>query len=36
MIDERAEAITGQLDVDAVLRRRNEVVHDLDDSANVP
>ena len=31
-----AEAITGQLDVDAVLRRRNEVVHDLDDSANVP
>src|ERR1051325_4402084 len=31
-----AEAVTGELDVDAVLRRRNEVVHDLDDSAQVP
>jgi dihydrolipoamide dehydrogenase len=31
-----AEAVTGDLDVDAVLRRRNEVVHDLDDSAQVP
>src|SRR5438477_2658408 len=31
-----AEAATGELDVEAVLRRRNEVVHDLDDSAQVP
>jgi pyruvate/2-oxoglutarate dehydrogenase complex dihydrolipoamide dehydrogenase (E3) component len=31
-----AEAVTGDLDVEAVLRRRNEVVHDLDDSAQVP
>jgi dihydrolipoamide dehydrogenase len=31
-----AEAVTGELDVDAVLRRRNDVVHDLDDSAQVP
>jgi hypothetical protein len=31
-----AEAITGQLDVGAVLRRRDEVIHNLDDSANVP
>src|ERR671938_1218936 len=31
-----AEAATGDLDVAAVLRRRNEVVHDLDDSAQVP
>ena len=31
-----AEAATGDLDVGAVLRRRNEVVHDLDDSVQVP
>jgi len=31
-----AEAVTGELDVEAVLRRRDEVVHDLDDSGQVP
>ena len=31
-----AEAITGSLDVDAVLARRDEVVHDLDDSSQLP
>ena len=31
-----AEAVTGSLDAGAVLRRRNEVVHDLDDSVQVP
>jgi dihydrolipoamide dehydrogenase len=31
-----AEAATGRLDVDAVLRRRDEVVHDLDDSSQLP
>ena len=30
------EAITGVLDVDAVLLRRDEVVHDLDDTAQLP
>jgi dihydrolipoamide dehydrogenase len=30
------EAVTGELDVDAVLRRRDEVVHDLDDSVQLP
>ena len=30
------EAITGPLDVDAVLRRRDEVVHDLDDTVQLP
>ena len=30
------EAVTGGLDVDAVLRRRDEIVHDLDDGAQVP
>ncbi|MEA2358409.1 MAG: hypothetical protein QOI62_1669 [Solirubrobacteraceae bacterium] len=30
------EAVTGALDVDAVLRRRDEIIHDLDDSAQVP
>ncbi len=30
------EAATGELDVGAVLRRRDEVVHDLDDSAQLP
>jgi dihydrolipoamide dehydrogenase len=31
-----AEAVTGDLDVDAALRRRDEVVHDLDDSSQLP
>ena len=31
-----AEAITGRLDVPAVLRRRDEVIHDLDDSVQLP
>src|SRR5579884_3373443 len=31
-----AEAVTAPLDVAAVLRRRNEVVHDLDDAAELP
>jgi dihydrolipoamide dehydrogenase len=31
-----AEAITGELDVPALLRRRDEVIHDLDDSSQVP
>jgi dihydrolipoamide dehydrogenase len=31
-----AEAATGRLDVEAVLRRRDEVVHDLDDSSQLP
>jgi len=31
-----AEAAAGVLDVEAVLRRRNEVVHDLDDSVQLP
>jgi dihydrolipoamide dehydrogenase len=31
-----AEAVTGDLDVGAVLRRRDEVVHDLDDAAQLP
>jgi dihydrolipoamide dehydrogenase len=31
-----AEAVTGGLDVGAVLRRRDEVIHDLDDSAQLP
>lgn len=31
-----AEAATGELDVAAVLARRDEVVHDLDDSAQLP
>jgi pyruvate/2-oxoglutarate dehydrogenase complex dihydrolipoamide dehydrogenase (E3) component len=30
------EAVTGDLDVDAVLNRRNEIVHGLDDSGMVP
>lgn len=30
------EAVTGTLDVGAVLRRRDEVVHDFDDSAQLP
>src|SRR5688500_15029180 len=31
-----AEAVTGALDVEAVLNRRNEVIHDLDDSVQLP
>src|ERR1700761_8288511 len=31
-----AEAITGSLDLQAVLDRRDEVIHGLDDSAQVP
>jgi len=31
-----AEAVTGELDVQAVLDRRDEVVHDLDDDAQLP
>ncbi len=31
-----AEAATGQIDVPAVLARRDEVIHDLDDSGAVP
>jgi pyruvate/2-oxoglutarate dehydrogenase complex dihydrolipoamide dehydrogenase (E3) component len=31
-----AEAVTGDIDVGAVLARRNEVIHDLDDSEQVP
>jgi pyruvate/2-oxoglutarate dehydrogenase complex dihydrolipoamide dehydrogenase (E3) component len=31
-----AEAVTGALDVEAVLRRRDEIVHDLDDSSMEP
>src|ERR671910_1619791 len=31
-----AEAIGGALDVQAVLDRRDEIIHDLDDSAQLP
>src|ERR687891_1227347 len=31
-----AEAVTGQLDVQAVLDRRDEIIHDLDDSVQLP
>ena len=31
-----AEAITGALDVQAVLDRRDEIIHDLDDSSQLP
>lgn len=31
-----AEAVTGEIDVQAVLARRDEVIHDLDDSAQTP
>jgi dihydrolipoamide dehydrogenase len=31
-----AEAVTGELDVASALRRRDEVVHDLDDTVTVP
>jgi dihydrolipoamide dehydrogenase len=30
------EAVTGELDVQAVLDRRDEVIHDLDDAAQLP
>jgi pyruvate/2-oxoglutarate dehydrogenase complex dihydrolipoamide dehydrogenase (E3) component len=30
------EAVTGRLDVPAILRRRNEIIHDLDDSSQLP
>src|SRR3954447_8936006 len=31
-----AEAVTGELDVQAVFARRDEIVHDLDDSSQLP
>src|SRR3954454_3915428 len=31
-----AEAATGELDVNAVFRRRDEVIHDLEDSVQLP
>ena len=31
-----AEAVTGDLDAGAVLRRRDAIIHDLDDSSQVP
>jgi dihydrolipoamide dehydrogenase len=31
-----AEAITGELDVPAVLRRRDEIIHHLDDASQLP
>jgi pyruvate/2-oxoglutarate dehydrogenase complex dihydrolipoamide dehydrogenase (E3) component len=31
-----AEAVTGALDVPAALRRRDEIIHDLDDSVQLP
>src|SRR6266540_2462644 len=31
-----AEVVNGDLDVEAVLRRRDEVIHDLDDSVQIP
>src|SRR3954466_2001317 len=31
-----AQAITGSLDVQAVLDRRDEIIHDLDDSVQLP
>src|SRR3712207_4415152 len=31
-----AEAVTGELDVQAVLDRRDEIIHDLDDSGQLP
>jgi pyruvate/2-oxoglutarate dehydrogenase complex dihydrolipoamide dehydrogenase (E3) component len=30
------EAVTGELDIRAVLRRRDEIVHDLDDATQLP
>src|SRR6266498_845922 len=31
-----AEAVTGELDVEAALKRRDDVIHDLDDSGQLP
>jgi len=31
-----AQAVSGELDVDATLKRRDEVIHDLDDSGQLP
>jgi dihydrolipoamide dehydrogenase len=31
-----AEAVTGELDVSAALARRDEIIHDLDDNAQLP
>src|SRR4051812_31328144 len=31
-----AEAVTGKLDPQAILDRRDEVIHDLDDSVQLP
>jgi pyruvate/2-oxoglutarate dehydrogenase complex dihydrolipoamide dehydrogenase (E3) component len=31
-----AEAVTGSVDVEAMLKRRDEVIHDLDDSVQLP
>jgi pyruvate/2-oxoglutarate dehydrogenase complex dihydrolipoamide dehydrogenase (E3) component len=31
-----AEAVTGELDVQAVLDRRDEIIHDLDDASQLP
>src|SRR5918996_883743 len=31
-----AQAVTGTLDVQAVLDRRDEIIHDLDDSVQLP
>ena len=31
-----AEAVTGELDAEAALARRDEVIHDLDDSGSFP
>ena len=31
-----AEAVSGELDVAAVLARRDEIIHHLDDSAHLP
>ena len=35
-VEGAAQAVTGKLDVDAVLARRDEIVHGLDDSAQLP
>ena len=35
-VEGAAQAVGGSLDVTAVLRRRNEIVHDWDDSSSVP
>ena len=35
-VEGAAQAVTGELDVPAVLARRDEIIHDLDDSAQLP